>query len=163
GRPRCFDSTAASAGAAPRSLRAQEAGANIQNAPTFFRGKPNSPPPPFAPECGFWVGLERVHAPSRPPAPAHAAPPERYGLVGNSYSASMILAACLTPSSNLPFSAWMWRLTIGALRMCSNSCSCPGKFGCALDQVTFSALAARTAFHSFSATTASRSLIQTTL
>ena len=39
----------------------------------------------------------------------------------------------------------------------------PGKFGFEFDQVTLSARAAFTAFHSFSATTASRSLIQTAL
>ena len=83
--------------------------------------------------------------------------------VGNSYSPSMMRTACLMPSSKLPFWRWNSRLTIGALRMCSNSLSWPGKFGFDSDQVTLSARAALTAFHSFSATTASRSLIQTTL
>ena len=82
--------------------------------------------------------------------------------MGNSYSPSMILTACLMPLSKLPFSAWIWRLTIGALRMCSCNLSWPGKLGLESDHVTWSICAARTAFHSFSATTAIRFLIQTT-
>ena len=53
---------------------------------------------------------------------------------------SMIRTACLMPSSKLPFSRWKSRLTIGALRMCSNNLSWPGKFGFDSDQVTLSAL-----------------------
>ena len=53
------------------------------------------------------------------------------------------------------------RLITGALRICSCSFSWPGKFGCDSDHVTFSFCAARTAFHSFGATTARKFLIQT--
>ena len=51
------------------------------------------------------------------------------------------------------------RWMTGALRICSCSLSVPGKFGFDSDQVTLRAFEARTAFHSFAATTASRSLM----
>jgi hypothetical protein len=58
-----------------------------------------------------------VHSPSRKSATPQAGPVEECDCVGNSYSPSMMRAACLMPSSKLPLCIWMKRFTTGALRM----------------------------------------------